>query len=82
MKKRSSIVVATLMAVVLSVLAVTKICRHFSGLEQAEGEIQNAQMPMEVLDALKLADSIGELTRGTTGSDLIATVNCHSSGSL
>lgn len=63
MKKRSSIVVATLMAMVLSVLAVTKICRHFSGLEQAEGEIQNAQMPMEVLDALKLADSIGELTR-------------------
>ena len=63
MKKRYSIVVATLIAVALCVFAVAKICRHFSAPNQAEGEIQNAQMPMAVLDALKLADSIGELRR-------------------
>ena len=60
-KKRYSAVVATLIAVVLCVLAVEKICQHFSALNQAEGEIQNAQMSIKVLDALKLADSIGKL---------------------
>ena len=67
MKKRYCIVAATLLAATFCGFAIAKICLHRNRPGQIGRGRPDVHVPAAVLDAVKLADSIGGLTRIPVG---------------